>query len=118
MPALEIVPFEKTVNILGTAYTIEYRTEAEDPKLVDKNAYIEPYSKEIIVDKEAISSHGIDGVRNEKLCFNQIIRHEILHGFFHEAGLRDYCEDEMLVDALAILFPKIVTAIQDVDAGH
>jgi len=39
-----------TVDILGTEYTIEYRTEIEDSALIGINGYINRTSKRIVVD--------------------------------------------------------------------
>jgi hypothetical protein len=46
---------------------------------------------------------------------NETLRHEIVHAFFNESGLREstnhfegaWCKNEELVDWIAIQFPKI-----------
>ena len=46
-------------------------------------------------------------------AIRKTVRHELFHAIFHEAGLDCYAEDEVLVDALAILFPKIEQLIKE-----
>lgn len=39
--------------------------------------------------------------------YNEVVRHEAIHAFFHESGLDGYSADEQLVDWLAMQFPKM-----------
>ena len=43
---------------------------------------------------------------------NQVIRHEIVHAYFHEAGLMNYCYDERLVDWIALQLPKMTKSME------
>lgn len=93
------------IDILGTPYNIKFNTEQECPKLADNNGLCELYSKEIIVKT---------GYEDDPNAFNNItdyreniLRHEIIHAIFHECGLDNYCDDEVLVNFLAIQYPKI-----------
>lgn len=99
----------KPINILGQLYNIRKCTEEEFPKLKILNAdgACELYSKEIILNKvmEESDPQNFDNFKEYK---NKVLRHEIMHAFFHESGLNDYCRDEELVDWLAIQMPKIV----------
>lgn len=95
----------KKINILGTEYEIVMQTEAENPKLEDANGLCEFYSKKIVLRT---------GYEEEKNAFDNIfdfqvkvLRHEIIHAFFHESGLDSYAEDETLVDYLAVQIPKL-----------
>ena len=98
------------ISILGTEY--EYllcnTSEMEDGENVGE---CDRYSKTIKINDEYFRQDGINYGAKIKT-----IRHEILHAFFHEAGLDCYAEDEILVDAVAILLPKIVTSIEEVGA--
>lgn len=101
------------VDVLGTQYEILVQTEKENPKLQDANGLCEAYSKKIVID--------ISG-KDDKMIFDnvdqfyaKVVRHEIVHAFFHEAGLDKYMEDETLVDAIAILIPKMYKAMGQVD---
>ena len=94
------------VNVLGTWYDIISQTEAENPKLYDKDGMCESYSKKLIIDLS--SRNDRDAVENEDDYFHFILRHEGFHALFHEIGHgEDYCRDEMLINMLASLYPKI-----------
>jgi len=98
------------IDILGTTYTLLEDTSINNPKLIKNRAYFEPYSKKIVYELPNIQE--VENV--EKIDeFNQkIIRHEIIHTFFYESGLKDYGNDEVLVDWIASQFPKIVKVFQ------
>lgn len=100
------------IDILGTPYNIKFNTDEEYPKLnsQDADGLAELYSKELIIRT---------GYEDDKSCYNNILdyrekvlRHEIIHAIFHESGLQNYCDDEALVNFLAIQYPKI-KAIMD-----
>lgn len=93
------------VNILGTDYEIKQQTKEENSKLGDYNGLCECYSKEIIV---------ATGYENEPDTVNNVfdfkkaaLHHELFHAIFHESGLSQYCEDEVLIEFLAQQYPKI-----------
>ena len=101
------------INILGTEYEILVQKEADNPKLEEANGLCEMYAKKIV----------IRDIELDKFCFDnldafkkKVLRHEILHAFFAESGLRNNCEyaqDEELVDWIAIQFYKIAKAFKD-----
>ena len=102
------------INILGTNYEIKKLSESDYPKLktLDANGLAELYSKQLIINSEMNRQTG-----NEYANFegyeNKTIRHEIIHAFFHESGLVDYCQDEDLVNWLALQAPKMIKAFQE-----
>ena len=102
------------INILGTGY--EVIVDGED-QMQDKDNYGEcdRYTKVIRINRDAFEGENL--TRNIKGVIDKTIRHELFHAIFHEAGLDCYAEDEILVDALAILYPKIVK-IMEVTAGE
>lgn len=92
------------INILGTTYEIKYETAMENPKLINNNGLCEFWAKKIIVDKALPEPETFDNLEE----FNKkVLRHEIIHAFFGESGLKRYFEDEDLVDWLAVQFHKI-----------
>ena len=101
------------VTILGTEYAIIEQTDEDNPKLKDANGICEIYAKKIVLNKikqDTLTYEKIDLLRNKSL------RHEIIHAFFAESGLRgssDYAENEELVDWIAIQFPKIASAFKE-----
>ncbi len=92
------------VDILGTQYTIIKDSVANDPKLINANAYVELISKKIVYEEACPTLETLEKLdeRNKK-----IVRHEIIHAFFQESGLRKYTDDEVLVEWLALQFGKI-----------
>lgn len=92
------------INILGTGYELIIDGEEQ---MQDKDNYGEcdRYTKVIRINRDAFEGENL--TRNIKGVMGKTIRHELFHAIFHEAGLDCYAEDELLVDALAILYPKI-----------
>lgn len=105
----------KQINILGTSYEIITQTERENPKLEDANGLCETYSKQIVL---------LD-IKQDKMTFSnleeykkKVLRHEIIHAFFAESGLRNNCEyacSEELVDWIAIQSPKILKVFKELN---
>lgn len=83
------------IEILGTKYDFQYEDEPIefDISVVGNVDY---YKKTIVVEK------------NHKKLQDKIARHELIHAYFYEAGLPDYAQDEVLVEWLALQFPKIL----------
>lgn len=105
---------DKSVNILGTEYTI-----TEDESLVNDDAdgltrvfkhqiFVRPYKKMLDAD---------DSDNEKKACYRETIRHEIIHAFFKESGNEEYYIDEHLVQTLAVLYPKINTVLAEIGAS-
>ena len=108
----------KTVNILGTEYQIIVQSEEENPKLKDCNGLCEQYSKKIILsDFKGVENDPMT-VENFQAFKDKVLRHEIIHAFFGESGLRSqsaYAENEELVDWLAIQTPKIFKVFKELN---
>jgi len=105
------------VNILGTDYEIKFLDEKEYPKLkmLDANGLAELYSKELIIDSKMDDGSG-RAFSNLKEFEKKVLRHEIVHAFFHESGLTDYVNDEVLTDWLSIQIPKIMKVFESAGA--
>ena len=91
------------VNILGTSYTIETDDSLEKTEL---DGLCKEYDKEITI-RNVDSMLGDDSPEAKKKRYDEVLRHEIIHAFFSEAGLDDYSNNEQLVNWIAIQFPKI-----------
>ena len=102
------------VNILGTYYEIIEQTSEENPKLDDANGICEIWSKKIVLDADMIEPHKML-VEDPEQYKSKVLRHEIVHAFFAESGVLNYCNDEGLVDYLAVQLPKMVKAMNEVD---
>lgn len=95
------------INILGTPYEL----------IVDRSGYLEKnnadgvdrnYSKTILV-RDLDDYLDSEATTEEKEARRkETIRHEIIHAFFSESGLKGYYNDELLVEWLAVQFPKML----------
>lgn len=102
-----------TILILGTPYTIEYKSESEDPKLKDLNGYCDGCLKQIVIENHKDDTTVSDAAK--KIKMNESLRHEIIHAFLNESGLSNdsleysgsWSKNEEMVDWFAIQFHKI-----------
>ena len=98
----------KTINILGTDYTIEYRHEKDDVRLEDCNGYCETYSKKLIV---KIYEDDVQNCEKIELLSDKTLRHEVIHAFLYESGLSvssEWATNETIVDWIALQLPKMI----------
>lgn len=101
-----------SVNILGTDYLVETDTSLNDG---EKDGLCYPYSKKITTrDKGGVLDEFATDEEKE-IRLQEVKRHEIIHAFFHESGLDEYCENEQLVDWFAIQSPKIFKVFQELN---
>lgn len=106
------------INILGTKYQLVNQTSEQNPKIENCSGLCEPYAKKIIIDTSPYADP--ESVDNLDGYFHRVLRHEAFHALFHEAGWSKYHEDEELVEALAILYPRIreiMDALDSIDIG-
>lgn len=109
----------RLVNILGTDYTIQVGSVDDNPKLENAIGLCELYSKKIVLSDLAEAEKDVMAVDDMEEFKKKVLRHEIIHAFFGESGLRscsEYVEDEELVDWIAIQFPKMLKAFNEVGA--
>ena len=110
-----IMKTNRKVNILGQEYNIVFVNEKENPKLelLEANGLAELYSKELIINSE-IDDGDKRTYNSINLFENKVIRHEIIHAFFHESGMSNYCSDEILVEWIAQQIIKMNKAFKEV----
>lgn len=104
-----------TINILGTTYTIIEQSEKDNPKLKDSDGLCEQYSKKIIISSDIRTSEDVMTVENVEEYRKKVLRHEIIHAFLGESGLRsnsEWAENEEMVDWFAIQFEKLHQAFE------
>lgn len=105
------------VNILGTEYTIEERSIADDALLNNMDGYCDKSTHLIVISKPSPDATLGDFEWYKK----KIMRHEIIHAFLYESGIGDcyqsaekYGHDETIVDWIAAQFPKIYKVFEEV----
>lgn len=104
----------KTINILGTEWTIVRRRESEDPVLARLSGYCDWTTKQIVVECDVTS----DGSLGDMDCYyRKVIRHEIVHAFLFESGLyensckaSEWARNEEMVEWIARQGQKIYAA--------
>lgn len=103
------------VCILGTDYIIRV-VSANDERLSYQEASgtCEAYSKELYVKDFTAENDPKQYKCIDKYC-KKVLRHEIVHAVFFEAGLSNYFRDEELVETLAHLAPKMVGIMEALD---
>ena len=116
---------EKTVNILGTEYTIETHKISEDNVLKDNHycGYCCDDEPLIVIADTDDKEYFEDYTEKEKqLYISKTLRHEITHAFFFESGLSEntgysacWATNEEMVDWFAIQSPKIFKVFQELD---
>ena len=105
----------ETLNILGQDYIYQENNEKGDTRLEDTDGYHDGYAKIICVNNDYNENHSL-AIRNFTEYKKKVIRHEIIHAFFTESGLKNYGEDEVIVDWIAAQFPKLLKAFAQVEA--
>ena len=100
------------VNILGTEISIAYKTQDEDTKLYSCDGYADTSTNSIVV-KDYEKSKDPMMVEKPELCINKVLRHECVHHFFNQSGLAHLCDNEEVVDWIAIQFPKLYKAFNE-----
>ena len=106
-----------SVHILGTEYIILKRSERDDKRLNVCDGYCDWTTKQIVVKQEMRGNLG-----NMDFYMKKVIRHEIIHAFALESGLREssldtasWAANEEMVDWFAIQSPKIFQVFNELD---
>lgn len=113
---------KKTTNILGTKYTIYFDVETQDDKRLEEClGFTDFCAKEIVISKDTIKEE-VDSMKNLTEFKNKVTRHEIVHAFLYESGLREnskgqiaWAENEEMIDWFAIQSPKILQVYKELN---
>lgn len=109
----------KKINILGTEYELVIQSSSENEKLEDLNGFCDQYTKQIFITDFEEEKKDKFCVGNIEDLQKQVLRHEIIHAFLGESGLRncsEWAENEEMVDWMAIQFPRILKTFEEVGA--
>ena len=101
---------DKTVNILGTEYKVVIDESLEKTEF---DGLHNTYSKQVSVRKVDDMLADEPDIEQKQRRFEEVMRHEVMHAFFIESGLTDYCLNEQLVDWFAIQSPKIFKVFKE-----
>lgn len=111
---------KRTVNILGSEWTILFGTESQFPNLKGNDGYTDSSIRCMVIDDMSASENDVAAKKDMASYQKQVIRHEIVHAFMFESGL-DSCSEshnhwainEEMVDWFAIQLPKIIDACRE-----
>jgi len=107
----------KTVDILGTKYTVEEKMRKEDAGLLDADGYCDSIFKKIVVLKDADGeASDIAGLTEYK---KKVLRHEAVHAAFGESGINSAFlreTEELVVEWIAIQFPRLQKIFKELGA--
>lgn len=96
----------RKIDILGQEYEVVTKaTVSQFPLLHDRDGYMEFSTKRIVV-ADFIQEPG--GTQNIDAIGNQVLRHEVIHAFLEESGLEEMAQNELLVNWIAMQFPKML----------
>lgn len=102
------------VNILGTEYKLFLNVKTEkEPRLEKAYGFTDFCVKEIVISEDTEKQEE-QSMKNLIEFRNKVIRHEIVHAYLYESGLREnsekqyaWADNEEMVDWFAIQGPKI-----------
>lgn len=108
----------RTVHILGSAWTIKEQSESENEKLSGCDGYCDWTTREIVVERELRGNLG-----DMEAYIRKVVRHEITHAFLLESGLHEssyqtdsWANNEEMVDWIARQGQKIYEAWREAGA--
>lgn len=93
------------IKILGTEYELRFTNRRNEPILKEADGECRWFEKVIVVDNELKYKEHLE----------HVIKHEIVHAFLHESGLKPYASDELIVDWIAWHIDKIKQVIDSVE---
>lgn len=109
------------VNILGTNYEIIFKSTNEETRLKENWGFTDFHTKEIYITDD-IEKETENSCKNLVDFKNKVMRHEILHAFLYESGLREnsnntvaWAENEEMIDWFAIQIPKIAKTYKELN---
>jgi hypothetical protein len=102
------------VNILGAEYDYEIVSDGEDKTLEDNNGYCDEHAKIIRIDGGYNEKHSMS-TKNMGEFMRKVKRHELVHAYMCESGLREWADNELLVDWIAAQFPKMSETFWELD---
>ena len=113
-------------HILGVEYTIYLDDYEKNGYMKENNlcGYALFIQRKIVVADASLDSYPASGEReNAKELIKQIIRHEIVHAFLNECGLREctnqsypWAINEEMIDWIALMAPKMLESFKEANA--
>lgn len=104
------------LNILGTNYTLEIKTEEEMPILSECDGCCDTSTKHIYIKDFNKNKEDNNSLQDLNYYAHKVSRHEIIHAFLYESGLSvnsesGWATNEEMIDWFSIQLPKIFEVI-------
>lgn len=118
---------DMTLDILGTPYQVRYSDYDATPffKQHSCDGYCDSNNKVIAVcNMKTYPSYEEEPDEVLRIIEKEVLRHEIIHAFLNECGLRDsslqyaggWAKNEEMIDFFAIQFKKLQKVFETADA--
>lgn len=115
------------LNVLGTMYVVYESKVTKDDYMKENElaGYCDTFERKIVIaDTTEKELCNLESDEARKRYRQELLRHEIIHAFLSEAGLREsanpcttsWARNEEMVDWFALMWPKIHSAFEEVDA--
>lgn len=109
MYVTKVKPESFEVNILGTNYTVVFKTKEEDVRLTQCDGYCDNTTNTIVI---AWLEWDAMNHNNMLEYINKVVRHEIIHAYLYQSGLdvnseNQWARNEEMIDWIAIQLSKI-----------
>lgn len=108
-------------DILGTDYKIFFESSEKEERLKQNWGFTDFHTKEIYIAND-IERETENSCKNLIDFKHKVMRHEILHAFLYESGLREnsnssdaWAENEEMIDWFAIQIPKIIKVYKELN---
>lgn len=109
----------KTVDILGSKWTIKYVDD--DPAFEQANGYTNDAAREITIENVKISDDPLlYDMQSQYINQKRVLRHELIHAYLYESGLGDssnncdaWAVNEEMVDWFARNIPKMIVTFKE-----
>ena len=106
--------FLMKIDILGAEHKILFHKK-DHCKMQNQDGYFDESVKEIgIIDIDSMEKDE-NSIKSFSNYQKLILRHELIHAFFKECGLSNYCSDELLVEVLAVNFHKLKKIVNNAE---
>lgn len=122
---IPVVEEKRVVNVLGTEYSIE-TVKISECELLKENGWCGSCNSEthkiLIGDPTEEEYYGKLSAEEQCTVTKKTLRHEIIHAFLNESGLQECANqslrawslNEEMIDWIAIQFPKMQKAFEEV----
>ena len=109
----------KTVDILGSKWTIKYVDD--DPEFEQANGYTNDAAREIVIENVKTSDDPLSfDMQSQYTNQKRVLRHELIHAYLYESGLGDssnscdaWAVNEEMVDWFARNIPKMIITFKE-----